>query len=44
MEVTAYLAGIHVLIDWLEFNCPEINLTEEMGRVQRIEKAKFSRN
>jgi hypothetical protein len=43
MEVTAYLAGIHMLIDWLERNCPEVNLTEAKTRVQRIEKAKFSR-
>ena len=44
MEVTAYLAGIHMLLDWLEFNCPEIPLVSAKGRVQKIEKAKFSRN
>jgi hypothetical protein len=44
MEVTAYLAGIQVLMDWLEFNCPEVNLVGAKFRVQKIEKTKFSRD
>ncbi len=44
MEVTAYLAGIQVLMDWLEVNCPEKDLADAKRRVRQIEKAKFSRN
>jgi hypothetical protein len=44
MEVTAYLAGVHVLLDWLDFNCPEMPLVSAKSRIQKIEKAKFSRN
>lgn len=44
MEVTAHLIGIHVLLNWLEFNCPETSLVEAKGRIQRIEKTHFTRN
>jgi hypothetical protein len=43
METTAYIKSAGMLINWLEKNCPDIDLRNEKTRLEKLKSAKASR-